>query len=435
MDIGLARVSTTEQDPALQEAALRKAACDEVIVRRLSSVSAEWASLRARIIRGLAPGDTLTVWKLDRLGRSLQDLRDIVYGLRDRGVNFRSLTEGIDTSTAQGDLFFTILAAFAEFERKIIIERTLAGKANRAANGLHPGGARGYGFEPDRTTVIQAEAAILREAADRVLAGEPLAKVVDSLNASGVPTATGKGRWNESTIRRTLLRDDLVPAILPPETHASLEALFAPKQDRQRLGAPARHLLSGILRCQCGAAMRVVNQRERNGARHLVYRCRKVSGGRDGGCGTVSIRVDRVEPFIVNAVKETMIGEEFISSLNARRAALLPEAGQDLDELRVELADYQNLPARFRTPQTNARAAELERLLRAAQARLLAAPELAELLDLPRTAEAFDRAWSDWDMAERRRKLRLLLRSVTVKHTGKGRKPFDPSRLDPDWRV
>jgi DNA invertase Pin-like site-specific DNA recombinase len=472
VDLGLARVSTIDQNPQLQLDALAKAGCDPVLKLKAGATTDEWLAFRDKAVAQLQPGDTLTTWRLDRLGRSFVDLYDTCTGLHQRGITYRSLTENIDLSSKVGELILVLLGWFAEFERAAIIERTLAGKANRAALGLHPGGARGYGFATDRTTVVEAEAAILREVATRVLDRETLAKVVDDLNARGVPTATEPrrqaaielhergishkqiadelggtpdgiakliasepGRWNESTLRRTLLRADLVPAILPAKVHDDLARLFqAP--DRQHQGRPAQHLLAGILRCQCGAAMYVVSQKERNGARHLAYRCRTVKGGRDGGCGQVSIRADRVEGWITAAVAEAVCSKRFADHLNARRAQVLAADPGDFDAMRAELADLEATPARYRdqVDPGGARAAELHRLIRQAKARLLASPELAELLDLPRTVEAFEAAWSGWDVAERRRRLRLLLDRVTVKATGKGRKPFDPGRLEPDWR-
>jgi DNA invertase Pin-like site-specific DNA recombinase len=114
-------------------------------------------------------GGRQVVWKLDRLGRSVIDLNDIITDLRRREVSFRSLTEHIDTSTAQGWLFFQLLAAFAEFERELIIERTIAGKQRMIAAGEHPGGVPMYGFEADHVTENEHEASLLREAARRLL--------------------------------------------------------------------------------------------------------------------------------------------------------------------------------------------------------------------------------------------------------------------------
>jgi DNA invertase Pin-like site-specific DNA recombinase len=126
-DIGYARVSTKEQNLQLQLDALTKAGCARIF--QDDGVSGKYASRPEldECFEALAPGDVLVVWKLDRLGRSLQHLVAAVNDLRDRGIGFRSLTEGIDTSTASGELVFHVFAALAQFERALIIERTMAG--------------------------------------------------------------------------------------------------------------------------------------------------------------------------------------------------------------------------------------------------------------------------------------------------------------------
>jgi DNA invertase Pin-like site-specific DNA recombinase len=440
MDVGLARVSTVDQNPQLQLDALRKAGCKPVVVKHLSGVSADWDGVRGRVLRNLEADDTLTVWKLDRLGRSITDLNGVVTDLERRGVKFRSLTEHIDTSTAQGRLFFWLLAAFAEFERTLIVERTKAGKAARVAGGLHAGGPRTYGFATDRATVIEEEARVLRFVAEHVLHRDPMARVVDHLNRLQIPTKGGGrskdgGRWHQTMLVKMLRSPVLVPEILTAEQHADLVNLFADPA-RKRQGRPAYHLLAGLLTCgACGTKMGVTSVKDVDGGSHLVYRCLRQGGGRPSGCGNVSIRVDTVEEFMEEAVTAFVTGPTFREALNARRAALLEGSGAvDLDALRAELADYQALPARFRTPQTEARTADLQRAIRETQVRLAAAPELGELLDLPRTRASWEAAWSSWNVAEQRRKLKLLLRSVTVKPVGRGVR-FHESRLVPDWKV
>ena len=132
--IGYARVSRLDQDPALQERDLRAAGCETVYIDRMSGVARERPEL-ARAMQQLQGGDTLVVWKLDRLGRSLRDLIDRVVTLDARGVNLRCLTQPIDTTTAGGRLVFAIFGAVAEFERELIRERTQAGLDAARAKG------------------------------------------------------------------------------------------------------------------------------------------------------------------------------------------------------------------------------------------------------------------------------------------------------------
>jgi DNA invertase Pin-like site-specific DNA recombinase len=132
--VGYARVSTADQNADLQVDALRKAGCAKVFVDQASGSLAERPQLNAALDY-LRPGDTLVVWRLDRLGRSLRHLVDTVMGLQERGVGFRSIRESIDTTTPGGRLVFHLFAALSEFERDLIQERTHAGLAAARARG------------------------------------------------------------------------------------------------------------------------------------------------------------------------------------------------------------------------------------------------------------------------------------------------------------
>ncbi len=124
--IGYARVSTQDQNLELQTEALRKAGCKRIFEDRVSGTRAERPGLtQAR--ESLRAGDTLVVWKLDRLGRSVKHLVGLVGELQQGEAHFRSLTDSIDTGTASGRFFFHVMASLAEMERELIVERTRAG--------------------------------------------------------------------------------------------------------------------------------------------------------------------------------------------------------------------------------------------------------------------------------------------------------------------
>ncbi|HBX2091247.1 MULTISPECIES: recombinase family protein [Klebsiella] len=128
MLIGYARVSTGDQNLDLQKNALVRAECEQIFEDTASGKNPRRPGLR-RAIRRLKPGDSLVVWKLDRLGRSVRDLISLVSELQDKGIHFRSLTDSIDTSTPAGRFFFHVMSALAEMERELIVERTRAGLA------------------------------------------------------------------------------------------------------------------------------------------------------------------------------------------------------------------------------------------------------------------------------------------------------------------
>lgn len=136
--LGYARISTGEQDTALQLDALERAGCTRVFSDIASGALDERPEL-ARVLDHLREDDTLVVWRLDRLGRSLRHLVDTVTGLAERGVGFRSVQESIDTTTPGGRLVFHVFAALAEFERDLIRERTHAGLAAARARGRRGG--------------------------------------------------------------------------------------------------------------------------------------------------------------------------------------------------------------------------------------------------------------------------------------------------------
>jgi len=138
MKIGYARVSTLDQNPDLQKDALEKVGCEKVIVDQVSGTVAQRPGLK-KVRELLREGDTLVVWRLDRLGRSLCDLIEWVRYLDEQGAGLQSLHEAIDTSTSTGKLTFHLFGALAEFERNLIQERTQAGLAAARARGRSGG--------------------------------------------------------------------------------------------------------------------------------------------------------------------------------------------------------------------------------------------------------------------------------------------------------
>jgi DNA invertase Pin-like site-specific DNA recombinase len=132
--LGYARVSTFDQNPSLQRDALKAAGCFRVFTDKASGVLDNRKEL-AKVLDQLRPGDTLVVWRLDRLGRSLRHLIETVTALAEGNIGFRSLTENIDTTTASGKLVFHIFGAIAEFERDLIRDRTMAGLTAARARG------------------------------------------------------------------------------------------------------------------------------------------------------------------------------------------------------------------------------------------------------------------------------------------------------------
>jgi DNA invertase Pin-like site-specific DNA recombinase len=151
--IGYARVSSADQSLSLQLDALAQTGCERVFQEKASGALDARPELE-RTLDHLREGDTLVVWRLDRLGRSLKHLIQLIGELEKRGVAFRSVTEGIDTSTPGGKLIFHVFGALAEFERELIRERTQAGLAAARARGRH--GGRPTVMTPERLEVARS---------------------------------------------------------------------------------------------------------------------------------------------------------------------------------------------------------------------------------------------------------------------------------------
>ena len=179
-DIGYCRVSTDAQDLALQLDAL--ASCSKVFQDKITGSLDDRPGLDAALDY-LRPGDTLVVWRLDRLGRSLSHLIETVNGLRERGVGFRSTTEGLTaTADASGELIFNIFAAFAQFERRLIAERTRAGLEAARARGRKGG-------RPAKLTPAKLDVA-RRMYADKGLDGKRLYTVQEIADVVGCSRST-----------------------------------------------------------------------------------------------------------------------------------------------------------------------------------------------------------------------------------------------------
>ena len=186
MKIGYARVSSDDQNLDLQRDALNKAGCERVYEEKESGARADRPQLQ-RLMEALRSGDTLVVWRLDRLGRSLKHLVETVEALESQGVGFQSTTEAIDTTTSGGKLVFHIFAALAEFERTLVRERTRAGLTAARARGRQ--GGRPKVLSEDRRRMAQA------------LRDDPTQSVATICKALGISRTTFYRYTEERTVR------------------------------------------------------------------------------------------------------------------------------------------------------------------------------------------------------------------------------------------
>lgn len=153
MKIGYARVSTQDQNFELQEDALKKTGCELIFKEKASGAKADRPEL-GRLIEHLRKGDIVVVYKLDRLGRSLKHLLEIVDLFNQKEVGLQSISDSIDATTPQGRLFFNISASFAEFEKDLIRERTKAGLEAARARGRKGGRRSGMSKEAEKKAIL-----------------------------------------------------------------------------------------------------------------------------------------------------------------------------------------------------------------------------------------------------------------------------------------
>ncbi len=162
MKIGYARVSTQDQDLALQLDALQAAGCNRIYKEKKTGATRERPELQ-KLLGQLREGDIVVIWKLDRLARSLKDLVSLVNEIQEKGGALHSLNDQIDTTTPHGKFTFHVFAALAEFERDIIRERTKAGLAAARARGRVGGRPKGLSRKAQQTAIIAEKLYLERE--------------------------------------------------------------------------------------------------------------------------------------------------------------------------------------------------------------------------------------------------------------------------------
>ena len=253
--------------------------------------------------------DAVVVWHLDRLHRQPKELEEFIDLCESHRILLASVSGRVDLSTPEGRLHARILGAVARMESEHKSRRIRRKMLELAQAGKPKGGKRPYGYNKDQTTVNEPEAAVIREASQRVLAGDGLRSLCIDFNQRGIPTATGK-LWVPSLIRQILksariggqrehqgviIGPATWEAIVTPAESSRLRALFA-ERSRRHAQPPRRNVLMGLLRCGlCGANL---VGRPRNGRR--MYIC--ASGPGFHGCGKIGRLAEPIEELVTAAV-------------------------------------------------------------------------------------------------------------------------------------
>jgi DNA invertase Pin-like site-specific DNA recombinase len=389
--------------------------------------------------------DVVLAYSLSRLGRRASSLLAFAELLQDHKVGLSLVDQGIDTTTPGGRMFFTILAGFAEMEAETTSERVKSAHSVAAQAGkMHSGGVRAFGYRRDGT-IIESEAAIIREVANRLMAGESLRQVAINLNDRGVKTATGR-EWSGPTLRQmigaprlTALRahgDDLHEGewepILERRAWTLLQAKLTKPAGARR--STAAHLLSGIARCGlCAGSLKTMGFRMKNGKPFERYACVKQPG--QPNCGGVAVAKNSLDLFIRDQFLDFMAAAEVRPEVESVETATA-RVDEIKDRLAVLSADYYVNGTIGRDVFFAAKTPLDEQLAGAELALTTAVRERAEREGalLPGDRDGLAKWWERAPVPERRAALRRAIDHVSIQPAKvRGGNKFDTSRVLVEW--
>jgi site-specific DNA recombinase len=393
--------------------------------------------------------DALVVYNLDRLHRQPREL-EAFFDITDAAglANLATVEGDINLGSHDGRFHARILGAVARKSSDDASRRIKRKNEERAAAGLPTGGGtRPFGYRADRVTVDPVEAALVREAAQRALAGDSVRAIATDWNARNVPTPAGK-RWTVETLRRMLysarlsaqrehLGEIVAPGkwekILSPEETARLRALLD-ERTRTRSRPVRRYLLTGLLRCGlCDAPL--ISRPQANGDGRYV--CAKGPG--HSGCGRLAVRADGVEAFLTEAVLVQLDTPELAAALagaasvDAATAAEHDGLRQDREQLDELARAYGDKLVTF--PEWLAARAPIEARIDAAQRKLSRVSRSAAIDKYVGRSDELRAIWHTLPLNRQRSIVSAVLERAVIRPAVPGRTAFDPDRIDPVWRA
>jgi hypothetical protein len=387
------------------------------------------------------------VWHLDRLTRHPRELEAFIDLCDELRVELGCVTGDVDLGSHIGRLTARMLGGLARYESDHKSERIRRKHEEIAANGrVSGGGSRPYGYESDKLTVRAGEAAVVRECAKRLLAGEPVRTIARDLNERGVASASG-GSWSPQSLRRMLAsprisgqrvhHGEIVakavwPAIISAKDGAKIRSLLA-NPERRTNKAARRYLLGGLLVCShCGE--RLVARPRTGGQRR--YAC--ASGPGFSGCGKTYINADDVERFVTEAVLIRLDSAALQRTIE-RRQRKAPDAQRWLSELEqaqaqlVELADaYGN--REITMDELRAARKPIEQRITEARKQLAKVSRTGVLDRYVGNGAGLREEWDSLDLSQQHAIVAAVVDSVVVGPGRRGYNRFDESRLTPVWR-
>jgi site-specific DNA recombinase len=406
------------------------------------------ADLEHGMIKGLV------FFKLDRFVRDHGDFERALAVCETVGGVLASVTEPLDTSTPMGEAVARLLVTFARLESQTIGLRVSAQAEQQAKDGKPWRGGRylPYGYGADRVTVEPAEAAVVNEIADRLLAGHSEGAVVRWLSEAGIP-APESGRWNRAKLRSLMTNPRLAglrayrgevvaeavwPAVIDRQRFERLVRLFG---QRARPGRPAtRWLVSGIVRCGlCDAPLEIRGHAA--GTRYVCDRQVQRAGREKPGCGKVTIVAEPVDLLVAKRVLDRLAGPRLARARRHLDTAELRAISKQREEDRQALVEAarERFVARTLDPAAYLEVkGELERRIADADRRLDQDGSTAVLAGLPRVRAELDSAWHAADIEQQREIVRAVVRYVVIRPASRRGAGLDPERVvvPPDaWRV
>jgi len=392
--------------------------------------------------------DGAIVWHLDRLHRSPRELEDFIALIEKTSAFVRTVTGGdYDLNTSDGRAMARVVGAMARKESEDKSRRLRRKFADMAANGQYSGGGeRPYGYTPGYREVIPHEAAVIQEAAHRVLAGESLRSVANDLTARGTATVTG-APWTGTALRRKLMsahtsgqreyKGDIVgeatwPAILTPTQTLQLRLLLG-NPSRRTNRTPRAYPLSGLV--QCGVCGKRMVARPKEGKRRYVC----VKDPPKLGCGHVHARSEPVEDLVAQATLYRLDSPELVQALDRRNGkSPIDSTERQLVEDRTQLEILATMFGQNDLTLREWKAAKqpveqrisiAERTLATVSDRSIAAPFVGN-------SDALRREWAQLDPSRQRAIVGALVESVQI-HPAKvpGSRKFDPDRVEIIWKA
>lgn len=414
----------------------------------------EWLRLRADIDAGRI--DAILVWHIDRLTRKPRELEDVIDLAEQRGIALATATGEVDLSTPTGRMVARIMGAAARHEAEHKGERQKVQRAQSAKAGKpNLGGTRPFGYASDRISAVDNEAAYIRLAAARVLAGETLRSIAESFNEQGVTTSGGK-LWTGGMIRQMLVsarisgrrevgarsgqlgeivNDSAWEPIIDVKTSDRLRAMLTDSSRQSHARSTERkHLLSGLLKCgKCGAKLVALDAK---GARAgAMYRCPS-SGARSDvkSCGALSVLMKYADPTVRNDVLTAIESPELTERLHKREEvdpAVVAQIERDEQEL-IDIAKDKADGLLSRAEWLAQRESVITRL--EDNKRRVSAATNTDALTLLDGDDDIETRWERLNLAQKRAVISEVFSEIVVMPTPYRGAKFTPDRIKSTFR-